>query len=256
MDLQVQTSSTLRASRVAFVARPSALRPSPLALGRGADAHKTSKSSGVKYYRIVQCSPRPDHDKRLRMTDKFVDLHRWHDQLQQTCADQELVDKIMYCMEAESDEEAVRCLALILASEYRRQERYGEAEVILLDISDRDPSEPYPLIALAEQKLYDEQKLDEALEIVEKAVERARASRNFRRNALGVKARIAEKLQRYDLIADVLRKIMTIKFAESRVDVGIERDVFDRLPSGVIEPALLQQYDEFCRRNAIPAPMS
>jgi hypothetical protein len=62
---------------------------------------------------------------------------------------------------------------------------------------------------------------------VDKAIERARASGNFRRNALGVKARIAEKLRRYDLIAAVLREIMTIKFAESRVDVGLERDFVD-----------------------------
>jgi hypothetical protein len=183
------------------------------------------------------------------MTDKFVGVHRWYDQLQQTYADQEIVDKITNRMGAENDKEIVRTLALILASEFRRQERYGEAENILLDLSQRDPVEPYPLIELAEQKLYYEEKLDEALEIVEKAVERARASGNFRRNALGVKARIAEKLQRYDLIADVLREIMTIRFAESRVDVGVERDFVDRLPSGVIDKALLRRYDEFCRRS-------
>jgi hypothetical protein len=184
------------------------------------------------------------------MTENVVSLHRWYNQLQQTCADQQIIDKIMNRVGVESDKETVRSLAFILASEFRRQERYGEAENILLDLSEQNPVEPYPLIELAGQKLYDEQKLDEALEIVEKAVERARASGNFRRNALGVKARIAEKLQRYDLIADVLGEIMTIKFAESRIDVGVERDFVDRLPSGVIEAALLQQYDEFCRRSA------
>jgi tetratricopeptide (TPR) repeat protein len=174
------------------------------------------------------------------------------EQLQRTCADQEIVDKIANRMKAESDEETTQSLAFILASEFGRQERYGEAETILLNLSERNPAEPYPLIALAEQKLYYEEKPDEALEIVESAIERARASGNFRRNALGVKARIAEKLQRYDLIADIIREIMTIKFAESRIDVGLERDFVDRLPSGVVAAELVQQYDEFCRRNTRP----
>jgi hypothetical protein len=119
-----------------------------------------------------------------------------------------------------------------------------------LDLSKQNPAEPYPLVALAEQKLYYEQKLDEALEIVERAIERARSSGYFRRNALGVKARIAEKLQRYDLISDVLREIMTTKFTGSRVDVGVERDFVERLPTGVIDAELLAQYDKFCRRAA------
>jgi tetratricopeptide (TPR) repeat protein len=186
------------------------------------------------------------------MTDTFVSLHKWYEQLQRTCADQEIVDKIANRMKAESDQETAGSLAFILASEFRRQERYGEAETILLNLSAQNPAEPYPFIELAEQKLYDEQKPDEALEIVEKAIERARVSGNFRRNALGVKARIAEKLQRYDLIADIIREIMTIKFSESRIDVGLERDVVDRLPSGVIAAELVQQYYDFCRRNTRP----
>jgi tetratricopeptide (TPR) repeat protein len=184
------------------------------------------------------------------MADTVSSLHRWYEQLQRTCADQEIVDKILKRIEAEKDRETARSLAFILASEFRREERYREADTILWDLSEQNPAEPYPLIELAEQKLYDEQKLDEALEIVEKAVVRARASGNFRRNALGVKARIAEKLRRYDLIANVLREIMTIKISESRVDVGVERDFVDRLPSGVIDAELLQQYNKFCRRNS------
>ena len=176
-------------------------------------------------------------------------LHRWYDELQKTCADQEIIARITNRLSAEGDKQAVRSLILILASEFRRQERYGEAETILLDLSESDPVEPYPLIELACQKLYDEEKPVEALEIVERALGRARASGHFRRNALGVKARIAEKLRRYDLIAEVLREIMTIKFGESRVDVGVERDFVDRLPSGVIDAALLRRYDEFYHRS-------
>jgi tetratricopeptide (TPR) repeat protein len=187
------------------------------------------------------------------MTDNFVNLHKWYEELQRTCASQEIVDEITRRMNTESNEEDVRSLAFFLANEFRRQERYAEAENILLDLTERNPVEPYPLISLAEQKLYYEEKPSEALEIVEKALNRARASGNFRRNALGVKARIAEKLQRYDLIADVLREIMTTKSGKSRADVGVERDFVDRLPTGAIDPTLLQQYDKFCRNRRAPS---
>lgn len=182
------------------------------------------------------------------MTDKVVSLHQWYDLLLKTREDRDIIEEITHRMEAESDSEAARSLAFILATEFRRQARYGDAENILLELSEQDPIEPYPLIDLAGQKLYYEQRPDEALDIIERAVERARASGSFRRNALGVKARIAEKLRRYDLIAEVLKEIMTIKFVELRVDVGIERDFVDRLPSDVIDRKLLEQYNEFCRR--------
>jgi hypothetical protein len=184
------------------------------------------------------------------MTDNFVNLHKWYERLQRTCADQEIVDEITRRMKAENDKEDARTLAFFLASEFCRQKRYVEAERILLNLSQRNPVEPFPLISLAEQKLYYEEKPNEALEIVEKALNRARACGYFHRNALGVKARIAETLQRYDLVGDVLREIMTIKFSESRADVGVERDFVDRLPAGAIGPILLRQYDEFCRSRA------
>jgi hypothetical protein len=74
------------------------------------------------------------------MTDQFVSLHKWYVELQRTCAGHEVVDEIVSRMGAESDEEALRSLAFILASEFQRQERYPEAEVILLDLSEQDPS--------------------------------------------------------------------------------------------------------------------
>jgi tetratricopeptide (TPR) repeat protein len=182
------------------------------------------------------------------MPNKFQNVHKWHERLRRTCSNEEIVEDIKRRMEAERDLEIVRTLALILASEFREQQRYGAAENISLDLSQKDPIEPYPLINLAEQKLYYEQKIDEALEIVDEAIKRARACGNFHRNALGVKARIAEKMRRYDLIADVMKEIMTIEYR--RVDVGVERDFVDRLPPGAIDAELVEKYNEFCRRAA------
>jgi hypothetical protein len=182
------------------------------------------------------------------MTDKYFELHDWHKQLQRNLPDREVVEAIRQRREAEDDLQTGRSLGFILASELSEQGRHGEAADVLLDLSKQDPVEPFPLISLAEQKLYSEDKPDDALEIIDQALDRARASGYFHRCALGVKARIAEKLKRYDLIADVMREIMTTKFGESSVlvDVGIERDFVDRLPAEAIDGALLQQFDEFC----------
>lgn len=185
------------------------------------------------------------------MTDNVISLYQWYDELQRTDTDEAIVQKINARMAAASDKDDARSLAFILAGELTRQERFREAENILVDLSAQDPIEPYPLIRLAEVKLYYEQELDDALQVVDSALERARASEHFVRLALGVKARIAERLGRYDVVADVLRAIMAMSApGSSRVDVGVERDFFDRIPSGAVDVALLHEYEAFCRRKA------
>jgi hypothetical protein len=179
------------------------------------------------------------------MNDKLSDLQQWYQQLQRVLSNQEIIEDIERRKTKESDPEILRSLDFILASEFQRQGLYSDAENILLELSRRDTTEPYPLIALAEQKLYYERKFDSALDIADEAVRCARISGKFRRNALGVRARIAKQLQRYDLIAEALREIMSIKFSESRIDVGVERDFVDGLPSNAIEEQLRRQYEQF-----------
>lgn len=181
--------------------------------------------------------------------DDPYSLHRWYDELRPTLADREIVDAIKRRM-ADSGEASRRFLALILASELRRQQRYRDAEAVLIDVSKQDPNEPYPLISLAEQKLYYEADPATALALIELALESARASGRYHRCALGVKARIAGKLRRYGLIEDALREIMTVAFTGRLDDVGVERDFVDRLPIGAIDASLREQYDAFCRNRA------
>src|SRR5581483_9071605 len=119
-----------------------------------------------------------------------------------------------------------------------------------MQLSNQIPSEPVPLIQLAEQKLYFEQKPEEALTFIERALERAYSSQKYRRQALGVKARIAQQLGRYELIEDVLQVLMNIEPTESDTDVGIERDFVDRAPQGAIDEDLRQKYNDFCNRRA------
>jgi hypothetical protein len=90
------------------------------------------------------------------------------------------------------------------------------------------------------------------MSIIDRAIEAAYRSGLFRRQALGVKARIALQLERHDVVEGVLRDILLLKFTRKNVDVGRERDILDRLPPGSIDGEVARQYDEFCRAKKTP----
>jgi hypothetical protein len=56
---------------------------------------------------------------------------------------------------------------------------------------DQSPDEPMPLMCLAEQKLYYEEDPAAAMPVIDRAIEAADRSGNFRGAVLGVKARLA-----------------------------------------------------------------
>ena len=98
-----------------------------------------------------------------------------------------------------------------------------------------DPENPQPLIFLANQKLYREEQPKAAMAVIDRAVEVALRFGMFRREALGVKARIALALNRHDVVEDMLRQIMALAFTRGNADIGAERDFLDRLPPGSID---------------------
>src|ERR1700736_4454099 len=109
-------------------------------------------------------------------------------------AEEALLEAIRERIRSETNEENRRSLNFMLSSEYEFQERYSEAEAVLLKIYDEDPNEPFPLISLAGQKLYAEEKPEVAMPIIDRAIVVAYRTGIFRRLALGTKARIALKL--------------------------------------------------------------
>jgi tetratricopeptide (TPR) repeat protein len=144
----------------------------------------------------------------------------------------------------EADREKLRALRLALAHELRLVDRLIEAEKLLRVIHDEFPDDPMPLICLASNKHYAEGDPQSALPIIEDAIEIAHRSGTFRRFALGAKARIAHELKRYDLIEDVLRQLLDLTFSKNNFDCAVERDFFDRLPSGVIDEELYRRFNE------------
>jgi tetratricopeptide (TPR) repeat protein len=151
-------------------------------------------------------------------------------------------------IETESNVGRLQVLRFFLASELALHGRLLDAEAVYTRMHEDFPDDPLPLISLASQKLYDQDGLEKALPFVDKAVEVAYRSGNFRRNALGVKARIALALERYDLVEDILRQILSLRTEPGHVDCGVERDFLDRLPVGVIDEEVRRQYAELRRQ--------
>ena len=93
--------------------------------------------------------------------------------------------------------------------------------------------------------LYFSGNFEEALRSIDIALELAYRTGFFRREALGVKARILLKLGRGDELTRVLEQIMAMEMIKGVPDVGRERDFIDRAPPGMISENVLVRYNKF-----------
>lgn len=184
--------------------------------------------------------------------NKLIEVQRWIDEVRRTGGKDGLAHALETRLANESDEAVRRTLNFALAGEYRSRERFSDSERIYLAMFSQSPDEPMPLISLAEQKLYYEEATDVAMQTIDRAIEAAFRSGNFRKQALGVKARIASKMRTYSVVEEVLRQLLQLKDDSGGADVGIERDFFDRLPPEAIDKDLARQFDRYCRDTDKP----
>jgi tetratricopeptide (TPR) repeat protein len=133
-----------------------------------------------------------------------------------------------------------------LSDQYSHRGDYAAAEAIDLQLADRHPDDPLPLNSAATNKCSLQDQPEEAMELIERALEVAHRTGELRRYTLGNKARIALELKRFDIVESVLKDIMQLKIDPEVPDIGRERDFFDRLPPGSIDPDVARQYDEYC----------
>lgn len=179
---------------------------------------------------------------------KLEEISLWAGQAMRTGGDVKLVHAIKALMQNESDEAARRELNFELARAYKALERYGDSKRIYLMLAHQTPDEPMPLIALAGQKLYWEDDPTAAMKVIDRALKAAFRSNNFRRLALGVKARIALKQKKFSVVEDVIRRLLELRHDKQGVDIpGRERDFFDRLPAGAIDADLAREFDQYSR---------
>ena len=182
---------------------------------------------------------------RARRSD--LEILRWRDDWHESHLEADIVTALEERIRDEADPRRLQTLRWLLAREQRDRGNYLAAEAVQLADAGANPDNARPLIALATQKLYDENLPDEAMGIIERAIAAAMRSGLFRREALGVKARVALELADYRAVEDSLRQIMALAMTRGHIDIGAERDFFDRLPPSSIDPEVAHAYDEYCR---------
>ena len=133
-----------------------------------------------------------------------------------------------------------------LSHQYSHHGEYAAAEAIDRQLADRHPDDPSPLNSVATNKHSLQDQPEEAMEVIDRALEVARRTGTLRRYTLGNKARIALDLKRYDIVENVLKEIMALNIDPALPDIGRERDFFDRLPPDSIDPDVARQYNEYC----------
>jgi len=188
-----------------------------------------------------------------RYNDPIEEVRRWHDEWRAANPEADFLPVLQERLRNESHPMKLRELRFWTAEEYRNRGDYAASTGFYRDVFSDDPSEPMPLIILSGQKFQDEQQPEEAMRIINEAIEVAIREGTYRRLALGMKARISLHLKDYPAVEDVLRQIIDLKFGRGNVDIGRERDFFDGLPPGSIDPAVARQYDEYCRARGKPA---
>jgi tetratricopeptide (TPR) repeat protein len=192
--------------------------------------------------------------REIRQQDPHYEISHWHHELVLDNRGRKIAEMIANRIEQESDPLRIRHLRSLLALEHANEGDYAAAEAIRLQAFEQDPDDPMPLISLAGQKLHYEDQPEMAMTIIDRAIDAAYRSGTFRRHALAVRARIALRLLRYDIVEGVLRDIMELTFKPGNFDIGRERDILDRLPPGRIDCEIARRYDEYCR--ARPAASS
>ena len=179
---------------------------------------------------------------------KMRSLRDWIDEARHAGGFPNVARAVEARLQTETDKEVRRSLNFELAGAYNMAGRYDEAERIYLMLFNQSPDEPVPLISLAGQKLYFEEDPAAAMQVIDRAIEAAYRSFNFRRLALGTKARIALAQEKFSVVEDVLRRLLQLTHDRRGADIALERDFFDRLPPGAINETVARRFDHYSRQ--------
>jgi tetratricopeptide (TPR) repeat protein len=190
-----------------------------------------------------------DKEAERKQADRVWELHQWVRELEKTLP----LDDAIAAVEArrrDADGDDHRWLSSELQSLLIPAGRNSEAERIIDEMIGRLPDDVRFPIAKASLYLYFMKEPEKALEAIDLALERARRTGFFRREALGVKARILLQLGRGDELSRTLEEIMVLEIKRDIPDIGRERDFVDRAPPGMIAEDVLARYNVFRPRRA------
>ena len=190
----------------------------------------------------------------VRLRDPVMEVHYWYHDWRRTNQGTDIIPVLDDKIRCETHPLKISQLLYFLTHEHWSRGDNAAAEAAHLESFDRNPTDPMPLITLANQKLDTEDRPDEAVRIINKAVNVARESGVFRRLALGVKARVGVRRNDYRAVEDAMKEIMELTFTRGNADINAERDFLDELPAGAIDPEVARRYDEYCRARARRTP--
>jgi tetratricopeptide (TPR) repeat protein len=178
--------------------------------------------------------------------DKFDELERWHKTIRNELDSRDVIEAIK-ARRSTADPEEDYHLALMLKFELLLEaiELQHEAEDVIDEMIEKLPDDVRFPIAKASLHLYNLNDAERALECIDQALVRARRTGRFRREALGVKARIHLRLTQYDKLSETLEEIMSFKTTRDIPDIPKERDFVDHAPPGAIPQDLLDRYNQF-----------
>jgi tetratricopeptide (TPR) repeat protein len=183
-------------------------------------------------------------------TDHWWIIHKWVRQLRKEISTDETIDRVKARLQNADVEEqfALECqLSLLLKKAFR----HDEVLQLIDQQIEREPDHVRPLLSKALFYHWDRENPKEALKWIEPALECARRTKFFRREALGGKARMLLELCRFNAIdcreglGQVLEEIMALDMYRDISDIGKERDFVDRAPPGMIAEDIVARYNKF-----------
>lgn len=184
----------------------------------------------------------------LKRRDRAVVLGRWAEKLRKTLPLAEAIEAIHERRRRANSDDAytlsLELLHLLIAAGRER-----EADRIVDEMITRLPDDVRFPISKATLRLYFMDSPQSALEAIDVALARAQKNGFFRREALGVKARILLKLGRGERLSETLEEIMSLEMKPGVPDIRRERDFVDRAPPGMIAEDVLARYNVFCPKR-------
>ena len=171
-------------------------------------------------------------------------MRGWLRQMERGVPPNDIIDDISAALRTAGAEDRARLAHhretfLVIAKRER------EALQFLDQMIEEHPDDVRLLMRKANINLFFLEDMEEALRCIDAALESAYRTLLFRREALGIKARILLKLGRGDELSDVLEEIMSLQIVKGIPDIGRERDFVDRAPPGLIRKGVLDRYNEF-----------
>lgn len=129
-----------------------------------------------------------------------------------------------------------------LSNELHRQNRDDEAEKAIKSRIAITSDLPDGWISLALHHLYYSGRLEESLEIVNVAIQKAQLDGNFLREAHIERIRIAIKMERFDIVQESILFLTVYHPPRGSVDSALDDDFLKRIPSETVDEVLLATY--------------